>query len=232
MSAERILIVEDEVELAEILQDYLVAEGYSVAIAGDGEAGLVQFEQFSPQLVILDIMMPKLDGFEVCRLIRAKSAVPVLFLSSKSGDIDKILGLGLGADDYITKPFSPGEVVARVKAQLRRFLFLSGQEVSGKLVFGELSIDVKTHSVWVGGNRVELTAKEFELLVFLAQHPGQVFSREQIFDRIWGYDEFGDINTVTVHIRRLREKIEELPSKPVFIQTVWGVGYRFSGDKR
>ena len=229
MSAERILIIEDEPELAEILQDYLEAEGFQTCIARDGEDGLQKFESFSPQLIILDIMMPKLDGLEVCRIIRAKSSVPILILSSKGGDIDKILGLGLGADDYITKPFSPGEVVARVKAQLRRFMHLSSQEKSqSQLNLGALSIDTQAHSLRVQGRRVELTAKEFELLVLLARHPKQVFRREQLFNQIWGYDDFGDVNTVTVHIRRLREKIESDPSHPHYIQTVWGVGYRFN----
>lgn len=229
MSAEKILIVEDEPELAEILQDYLQAEGFTTCIASDGEDGLKKYLSFSPHLVILDIMMPKLDGMEVCRILRAQSSVPILFLSSKGGDIDKILGLGLGADDYITKPFSPGEVVARVKAQLRRFMRLSAS-TSQSLSFGDLQIDISSHSVRLNNSRIELTAKEFELLVYLARHPHQVFSREQLFNQIWGYDDFGDINTVTVHIRRLREKIEADPSQPKLIQTVWGVGYRFSGE--
>lgn len=228
MSNERILIIEDEPELADILRDYLQAEGYTTSIAGDGEAGLEKFHSFSPHLVILDIMMPKLDGTEVCRIIRAKSSVPILFLSAKGGEIDKILGLGLGADDYITKPFSPGEVVARVKAQLRRYIHLAAPE-NQALSFGSISIDEGTHSVRVHGAPVDLTAKEFELILFLAKHPQQVFSREQLFNQIWGFDDFGDINTVTVHIRRLREKIEPDPSRPKIIQTVWGVGYRFSG---
>lgn len=230
MSAEKILIIEDEPELAEILRDYLQAEGFHTYLAVDGEDGLEKFHSFSPHLVILDIMMPKLDGMEVCRLIRSKSSVPILILSAKGGDIDKILGLGLGADDYITKPFSPGEVVARVKAQLRRYIHLSAP-TQPSLSFGGLSIDIDSHSVQVGNSSVELTAKEFELLTFLAQNPRQVFSREQLFNQVWGYDDFGDINTVTVHIRRLREKIEQDPSQPEFIQTVWGVGYRFSGGK-
>lgn len=230
MSAEKILIVEDEPELAEILQDYLEAEGFNTCIAVDGEDGLKKYLSFSPHLVILDIMMPKLDGMEVCRILRAQSSVPILFLSSKGGDIDKILGLGLGADDYITKPFSPGEVVARVKAQLRRFMHLSAP-ASQSLSFGDLQIDINSHSVRLNNSRIELTAKEFELLVYLARHHHQVFSREQLFNQIWGYDEFGDINTVTVHIRRLREKIEADPSQPKLIQTVWGVGYRFSGEE-
>ncbi|UNC92084.1 response regulator transcription factor [Candidatus Contubernalis alkaliaceticus] len=232
MSNEKILIVDDEVELAEILRDYLNQEGFKTCLAFNGEEALEQFHKFQPQLVILDIMMPNIDGMEVCRIIRSKSNIPILMLSSKSTDIDKILGLGLGADDYITKPFSPTEVVARVKAQLRRFMHLSNVYKDSPLhKIGNLIINSSSYSVHVKNSKVELAAKEFELLNYLAQHPKQVFNREQLYNQIWGYDEFGDINTITVHIRKIREKIEEDPSRPKYIKTVWGVGYKFDFDE-
>jgi two-component system response regulator VicR len=230
LANERILIADDEQELVEIMTDYLKAEGFEVLTSFDGEEALKSFDRFGPQLVLLDVMMPKLDGMEVCRLIRARTDVPVLMLSAKSGDIDKILALGLGADDYITKPFSPGELVARVKAQLRRYLRLSFQPPQPSILrYSKLEIDSRAYTVRLGGKIIDLTAKEFELLNFMASNPMQVFSREQLFNKIWGFSEFGDINTVTVHIRKIREKIESDPSNPVFIKTVWSVGYKFDG---
>ncbi|MDP4091997.1 MAG: response regulator transcription factor [Bacillota bacterium] len=229
MAGQRVLIVDDEVEIAEIIRDYLRAEGYEVKLASDGEDGLRSFKSFDPQLVILDVMMPGLDGMEVCRIIRSQSSIPIIMLSAKSSDIDKILGLGLGADDYISKPFSPGELVARVKAHFRRYMHLSNTQQSDILEFGNLKIDSRSYQVTVNGNKAELAAKEFELLNFMANHPGQVFTREQLFNQIWGFDEYGDINTVTVHIRKIREKIEQDPSNPDYVKTVWGVGYKFDG---
>ncbi|MDW7674167.1 MAG: response regulator transcription factor [Bacillota bacterium] len=232
MSQEKILIVEDEHELALLVKDYLEMEGFEVVIANNGQEGIEFFQKHHPVLVVLDIMLPKLDGMEVCRIIRNESAVPIIMLSAKKSDIDKILGLGLGADDYLTKPFSPGELVARVKAQIRRFTLLSSPvDKSSLLRFGQLVIDPKGYNTYLAGKKVELSAKEFEILSFLALHPQQVFTREQIFDRIWGFNEYGDINTVTVHIRKIREKLEENPSKPNFIKTVWGVGYKFDGGE-
>lgn len=230
MANERILIADDEKELVEIMRDYLQAEGFEVFTSFDGEEALESFDKFDPQLVLLDVMMPKIDGMEVCRLIRARADVPVLMLSAKSGDIDKILALGLGADDYITKPFSPGELVARVKAQLRRYLRLSNhQQQPAILQYGNLKIDSKAYTVKVDGRIIDLTAREFELLNYMASNSMQVFTREQLFNKIWGFSEFGDINTVTVHIRKIREKIESDPANPVFIKTVWSVGYKFDG---
>lgn len=230
MANERILIADDEKELVEIMRDYLQAEGFEVFMSYNGEEALKSFDKFHPQLVLLDVMMPKIDGMEVCRIIRARTDVPVLMLSAKSGDIDKILALGLGADDYITKPFSPGELVARVKAQLRRYLRLSNQQQQSLILqYGNLIIDSKAYTAKIDGKIIDLTAKEFELLNYMASNPLQVFSREQLFNKIWGYNEFGDINTVTVHIRKIREKIESDPSNPVFIKTVWSVGYKFDG---
>lgn len=231
MGGEKILIVEDDLELAEILRDYLVAEGFRVLLVASGEQALKIFESAAPSLVILDIILPGLDGNEICRRLRLRSEIPILFLSSKSREVDKILGLGLGADDYITKPFSPGEVVARVKAQLRRFIQLTVPQ-SALLDFQGLRIDEMNHSVETETGLVDLTAKEFALLLFFAQHPHQVLSKDQLYQQVWGYGDFGDVNTVTVHIRRLREKIERNPSQPCLIQTIWGVGYRFNGEKR
>ncbi|WLR49816.1 response regulator transcription factor [Bacillus tianshenii] len=228
MNREIILIVEDELELAELLRDYLEIEGYQVVLAADGEEGLRRFEEEQPTLVLLDIMLPKMDGVEVCRAIRNSSNIPIIMMSAKKSDTDKIIGLGIGADDYVTKPFSPSEVVARVKAQFRRFHHFSNPKETAKLLrFGELTIDEKGYNVFVEGKQVDLSAKEFQLLYFLATHEGQVFSKEQLFDRVWGYERYGDINTITVYIRKIREKIETTPSKPTFIKTVWGIGYKF-----
>ncbi|MCX8132190.1 MAG: response regulator transcription factor [Clostridia bacterium] len=232
MSQERIMVVDDEKELAEIMRDYLQTEGFTVHMAFDGEDALKGFKLFDPQLVILDVMLPKIDGMEVCRMIRSQSSIPILMLSAKSSDIDKILGLGLGADDYISKPFSPGEMVARVKAQLRRYIHLSApNQQSCTLKFGSMIIEDKSYTVMIDGRKVELAAKEFELLSYMAHHPMQVFTREQLFNQIWGFDEYGDINTVTVHIRKIREKVEKDPSEPIYIKTVWGVGYKFDGGE-
>lgn len=231
MHGSPILIVEDESEIAELLQDYLEEEQFDVLIAGDGDEALQIFKSYRPQLVILDIMLPKLNGLELCRIIRAESAVPIILLSAKKSDVDKILGLGLGADDYVVKPFSPGEVVARVKAQLRRVNQLSApaEKPEDVLRFSELEIHLKAYEVKVRNRPVSCSAKEFEVLRFLALHPNQVLTREQIFGQVWGYNEYGDLNTVTVHIKKLREKIEEDPSNPLYIKTVWGVGYKFDG---
>ncbi|MTI83256.1 MAG: response regulator transcription factor [Firmicutes bacterium] len=226
----KILIIEDEREIAELIRDYLEQEGYEVVISLDGEMGLRDYRRHKPDLVILDIMLPEVEGTEVCRIIRNDSNIPILMLSAKKSEVDKILSLGLGADDYVTKPFSPGELVARVKAQLRRYtLFSTPTAGKGVIKYGSLEINPKAYNVHMDGKKVDLSAKEFEILNLLATHPQQVFTREQIFDRIWGYHEFGDINTVTVHIRKIREKIEPVPARPHYIKTVWGVGYKFDG---
>ncbi len=228
---EKILVVEDEKEIANLIRDYLSASNYKVIIANDGEEALKLFNLESPQLAILDIMLPKKDGFEVCRTIRSKSNIPILMLSAKKEDTDKIIGLGLGADDYITKPFSPRELIARVQSQLRRFTELStNQDKKEVLTFNGLTIDVTAYTVSLNGNIIPFSVKEFEILHYLASNPNQALSREKIFDEIWGYNEFGDINTVTVHIRKIREKIETDPSRPKYIETVWGVGYKFKGE--
>ncbi|MCD8509559.1 MAG: response regulator transcription factor [Bacillus sp. (in: Bacteria)] len=231
MEQDTILIVEDEREIGELVRDYLEVNGFHVILAGDGEEGLGNFQKHNPILVVLDIMLPKMSGIELCKEIRKKSTIPIIMVSAKKSETDKIIGLGIGADDYIAKPFSPGELVARIKAQLRRYKeFTKPSEQNGFLLeFGPLVIDEKGFSVFVSGKQVELSAKEFQLLLFMAKHKGQVFSKEQLFDKIWGYDSFGDINAVTVYIRKIREKIEPNPSEPVYIATVWGVGYKFTG---
>lgn len=232
MSNEKILIVEDEKEIAFLVRDYLKASNYTVILAHDGEEAVDLFNKETPDLVVLDIMLPKMDGFEVCRTIRAKSPVPILMLSAKKEDTDKILGLGLGADDYVTKPFSPRELLARVQSQLRRYKELSvSQSTSTTLAIGDIEIDQSAYTVKVRGEYVPFSVKEFEILYYLANNMNQALSREKIFDHIWGFNEYGDINTVTVHVRKIREKIEEDPSNPKFIETVWGIGYKFKGGK-
>ena len=231
MSGEKILIIDDEVELSEIVSDFLQVEGFKVYSAMNGQEGLLCFKREKPQLVILDIMLPLVDGMEICRTIRSISNVPIIMLSAKSSNTDKVISLGLGADDYIMKPFEPMELIARVKAQLRRYTQFS-MPVDGSTVitFGNLVIDDKAYTVYVNSKIVNLAAKEFEVLNYMAHHPNQVFTREQLFNQIWGYEEYGDINTVTVHIRKIREKLEENPSEPIYIKTVWGVGYKFDGE--
>lgn len=231
MSNERILIIDDEKDLCMIVRDYLKNEKFQVQCSFDGEDGLNKFREYKPQLVILDIMLPKVDGMEVCRSIRAESRIPIIMLSAKNGDIDKILSLGLGADDYMTKPFSPAELVARAKAHLRRYTQFSenSSDKNEILDFGDLIINNSSYTVSYKGKNVVLAAKEFELLSFMAQNPYQVFTKEQLYEKIWGFNDYGDINTVTVHIRKIREKIEENPASPGYIKTVWGVGYKFEG---
>ena len=226
----QVLIVDDEIEIVELVRDYLEREGFVVLTATDGQAALECARRSKPDLVVLDIMLPKIDGFEVCRQLRGEMVIPIVLLSAKGQEVDKILGLGLGADDYITKPFSPGELVARVKAHLRRSTVLSKNHEETVLSFGDLSIDIQGYRVTLKAQEVPLPSREFELLRFIAQHPNQVFTREVLFEKVWGYDYVGDDSTVTVHIRRLREKLESDPRNPRYIKTVWGVGYKFEGD--
>jgi len=233
MADAKIMVVDDELELAELLKDYLEEERYNVITSADGTEAVEMFRTHRPDLVILDIMLPGLDGMEVCRTIRSESNVPIIMLSAKKADVDKILGFGLGADDYVIKPFSPGEVVARVKAQLRRYHMLSNADMPKELLrFDALEIDLKGYTVTLNGKPIECSAKEFEVLRLFALHPGQVLAREQIFDSVWGLTRMGDLNTVTVHVKKVREKIESNPSNPQYIKTVWGVGYRFDGGKK
>jgi DNA-binding response OmpR family regulator len=234
VEAIRVLIADDEKEIRDLLKTYLKRECYEVDVAVDGEDALRLFEQNHYHLVILDVMMPKIDGIEVCRRMRNHTNVPILMLTAKDLEGDKILGLSIGADDYITKPFSVNEVLARIKAMLRRFLVLGSESRSDEqslIQFKGLTIDLKTYTVTAGGQEISLTAKEFELLKFFASNPGQVFTKTQLFRNAWSDQYIEDDNTVMVHIRRLRKKIEPDPSDPQFIQTVWGIGYKFVGEK-
>jgi DNA-binding response OmpR family regulator len=225
----RILIVEDEQSIAELERDYLEIDGFEVEIATDGEKGLEVALKNNYQLIILDVMLPKVNGFDLCKQIRKVKDIPILMVTAKSEDIDKIRGLGLGADDYIVKPFSPSELVARVKAHVARFeRLISRNKPIEELHVRGLEIQKSSRKVFLNEDEVILTAKEFDLLAFLATNPNQVFSKEHLFERIWGLDSMGDLATVTVHVRKLREKIESDPSNPQFIETIWGAGYRFN----
>ena len=230
----RILVVDDEPNIREVVELYLRRAGFEVEVAADGAAALTAIERKIPDLVILDLMMPAVDGFQVTRDLRQGALdIPIIMLTAKGEESDKIVGLELGADDYVTKPFSPKELVARVKAVLRR---ASAKPVvdpqAEPLTRADLTVNPATRQVWQKDSQeVILTAKEFDLLWFFMNHPGQVFSRDQLLDNVWGYDFFGDSSTVTVHVRRLREKIETNPNKPQYILTVWGVGYKFAADR-
>lgn len=225
----RILIVEDEESIAELERDYLELSGFSVDLKSDGNEGLKAALETPYDLIILDLMLPSLDGFEICREIRTKKNIPIIIVSAKKDDIDKIRGLGLGADDYMTKPFSASELVARVKAHLNRYerLLSSGKTENNLLEIRGIRIDSTARRVFVNNQEVTFTTKEFDLLYFLASHPNRVFTKEELFKEIWKMDSVGDIATVTVHIKKIREKIEMNTSKPQYIETIWGVGYRF-----
>jgi DNA-binding response OmpR family regulator len=222
-----ILVVEDDEQIAELMRDFLEAEGFQVRHAADGRETTTQLEHGHPDLVLLDVMLPDESGFEICRRLRRDSSVPVLFLSARDGDADKIRGLGLGGDDYIVKSATPAEVVARVKAVLRRTTPTGGRQ---RLRFGELDVDLAAHEVRCEGRLIKLTAREFELLRVLVEHPRQVFSRDQLFELVWG--SFGDRSTVAVYVGRLRQKIEPDPASPRYIVTVWGAGYRLDAGNK
>ncbi|MCY3084180.1 response regulator transcription factor [Aerococcus sp. JJEM-2022b] len=222
----RILIVEDELDLANIIKDYLEKELYEVEICSQGDKAIEIFDKFKPSLVILDLMLPGMNGYEICKNIRIKSTIPILILSAKIDEFDKVKGLNLGADDYITKPFRPRELLARVNAQLRRSQVFN-KEILEIIDIENIRIYTKEYKVEKNGRDLDLSRNEFELLIFLSENPRQVFSREQLYDRIWGFDSYGDLNTVTVTINRLRQKIEDNPKNPKYILTVWGVGYKF-----
>ncbi|HEX9797362.1 MAG TPA: response regulator transcription factor [Anaerolineales bacterium] len=227
-AARKVLVVDDERTIREVLRRYLEREGFQVSEAQDGAEALAAASQDPPDLVVLDLMLPKVDGLEVARQLRSERRVPIVMLTAKGELEDRIEGLELGADDYIVKPFSPREVMLRVNAVLRRAA--EGTIAAGEVVEASgLRLDPGTRQVSLAANPVDLTAKEFDLLYFLMQHPQQVFSREQLLDHVWGYEFYGDPSTVTVHIRRLREKIEEDPSEPKRLRTVWGVGYKYDG---
>ena len=225
----KILIIEDEEAIADMEKDYLELSEFEVEIENSGDTGLQKALTGDFDLVILDLMLPGLDGFEVCRRIREGKNIPILMVSAKTEDIDKIRGLGLGADDYITKPFSPSELVARVKAHLARYTRLlgAGQPENDIVEIRGIRIDKTARRVMVDGEEKNFTTKEFDLLTFLAEHPNHVFTKEELFREIWNMDSIGDIATVTVHIKKIREKIEFDTAKPQYIETIWGVGYRF-----
>lgn len=225
----RILIVEDEVAIADLEKDYLELSGFEVEIENDGTKGLERALHEEFDLFILDLMLPGVDGFEICKKIRETKNTPILMVSAKKDDIDKIRGLGLGADDYVTKPFSPSELVARVKAHLARYERLIGSNMPQNdiIEIRGIKIDKTARRVWVNGEEKRFTTKEFDLLTFLAENPNHVFTKEELFRKIWDMESIGDIATVTVHIKKIREKIEMNTNKPQYIETIWGVGYRF-----
>ena len=225
----RILIVEDEVAIADLEKDYLELSGFEVEIENDGTKGLERALHEEFDLFILDLMLPGVDGFEICKKIREIKNTPILMLSAQKDDIDKIRGLGLGADDYVTKPFSPSELVARVKAHLARYERLIGSNMPQNdiIEIRGIKIDKTARRVWVNGEEKQFTTKEFDLLTFLAENPNHVFTKEELFRKIWDMESIGDIATVTVHIKKIREKIEMNTNKPQYIETIWGVGYRF-----
>ena len=225
----RILIVEDEVAIADLEKDYLELSGFEVEIENDGTKGLERALHEEFDLFILDLMLPGVDGFEICKKIREIKNTPILMVSAKKDDIDKIRGLGLGADDYVTKPFSPSELVARVKAHLARYERLIGSNMPQNdiIEIRGIKIDKTARRVWVNGEEKQFTTKEFDLLTFLAENPNHVFTKEELFRKIWDMESIGDIATVTVHIKKIREKIEMNTNKPQYIETLWGVGYRF-----
>ena len=227
--SKRILIVEDEESIADLEKDYLELSGFEVEVANDGETGLRRGLAVEFDLIILDLMLPGVDGFEICRQIRGQKNTPIIMVSAKKDDIDKIRGLGLGVDDYVTKPFSPSELVARVKAHISRYERLIGSTAlqNDVIEIRGLKIDKTDRRVYVDGEEKVFTNKEFDLLTFLASNPNKVFSKDELFNKIWNMESIGDIATVTVHIKKIREKIEFDTSKPQYIETVWGVGYRF-----
>ena len=225
----KVLIVEDELAIADLEKDYLELSGFDVTIENAGDTGLKRALDEEFNIIVLDLMLPGVDGFEVCKQIREKKDVPIIMVSAKKEDIDKIRGLGLGADDYITKPFSPSELVARVKAHLSRYerLINSNQKTNDIIEIRGIKIDKTARRVYVDGEEKAFTTKEFDLLTFLAENPNHVYTKEELFREIWDMDSFGDIATVTVHIKKIREKIEIDTANPQYIETIWGVGYRF-----
>jgi len=226
----KVLIVEDEVSIADLEKDYLELSGFDVTIENTGDGGLERALNEDFSIIVLDLMLPGTDGFEICRLVREKKDIPIIMVSAKKEDIDKIRGLGLGADDYMTKPFSPSELVARVKAHLSRYERLvstSNKPVNDIIEIRGIKIDKTARRVYVDGEEKSFTTKEYDLLTFLAENPNHVYTKEELFREIWDMDSFGDIATVTVHIKKIREKIEIDNTKPQYIETIWGVGYRF-----
>jgi len=228
---DKVLIIEDQIEIAELQKDYLTINGYEVDICTDGHKGLESALKLDYNLIILDVMLGDISGFNICKQIRAEKEIPIIMVTARSEDIDKIRGLGLGADDYMTKPFSPQELIARVKAHIMRYKRLIGnttQQLNVIKVSG-LTIEIDSRRVYLFDEEVQFTTREFDLLVFFASNPNIVFSKEKLFEKLWSFDGYGDIRTIAVHVKRLREKIELKPSEPKIIETVWGAGYRFNG---
>jgi len=227
----RILIIEDETNIAELERDYLESYGMESDIAATGEEGLRKAQTCAYDLILLDLMLPGMNGFELCKKLRQETDIPILIVTAKKEDIDLIRGFERGADDYIEKPFNPNELVARIKAHIARYNRLIQKDADSLIIrAGEITIETRSHRVFVRGVERTFTAKEYELLTFLASHPNIVFSKEHLFERIWSPDSIGDSSTITVHVRKIREKIEEDPSEPQYIETVWGVGYRFKKE--
>ena len=229
VNRQKIMIVDDDENIAELISLYLTKECFNTRIVHDGESAMREFDTYGPNLVLLDLMLPEVDGFDICRQVRQEKNTPIIMVSAKKDDIDKIRGLGLGADDYMTKPFSPSELVARVKAHLARYerLVSSAKQENDVIEIRGIKIDKTARRVFVNGEEKVFTTKEFDLLTFLAEHPNHVFTKDELFKEIWDMDSIGDIATVTVHIKKIREKIEYDTSKPQYIETIWGVGYRF-----
>ena len=228
MSENLILVVEDEASIAEVVSLYLKRAGFSAQIASDGRQAMTLFDRRKPDLVILDLMLPEVDGLSLTRWLRDRSNVPIIMLTARRAEIDRIAGLEMGADDYVVKPFSPQELVSRVRAVMRRLgREQADAEPERNLTLGEINIDPRSRVVTIKDTPIELTVKEFDMLYLLARHPKQVFTREQLLERVWGGAQYIDPGTVTVHVRRLREKVEADPSKPIHLLTVWGVGYKF-----
>lgn len=224
--AGRVLVVDDDLTVRDVVRRYLELGGHQVSLADNGEDALRWIAEHEPDLVVLDLMLPGIDGLEVCRRLRQRSTVPVVMLTALGEEENRIAGLQLGADDYVTKPFSPRELALRVSSVLRRSRAPRPASGPRELIDGQLALDVAAHKASLRGTELALTTREFDLLLFLMSHPGEAFTREQLLERVWGWD-FGDQSTVTVHVRRLREKVEEIPAKPKRIVTVWGVGYRY-----
>ncbi len=225
MNPEKILVVDDDLNICELLRLYLTKEGYNVVIANDGQSAVTTFQEESPSLVLLDIMLPKLDGWQVCREIRKISETPIIMLTAKGEVFDRVLGLELGADDYVVKPFDTKEIVARIKAVLRRSASSASEEIK-EVHYDKLSINLTNYELKVGGVQIDTPPKEMELIFHLAKNPNRVFTRDQLLDEVWGYDYYGDSRTVDVHVKRLREKLEGASDKWE-LRTVWGVGYKF-----